>query len=258
MMRNLSAAELLKVWEHTLNRSPVHQALELLTVVFPEQAPERLAQLSIGQRDALLLKLREYLFGTRFDSLTTCPQCQQKIELVFTTSDIRAESTPPNINDSANPAMSLTMEGYKVDFRLPNSVDLAAIETRTTVGDTRELLLHQCVQSVTRKVENKDEAEALNDIGQLPASLIDIIVERMAAADPQADTRLALTCPDCGHAWSAVFDIVPYLMEEIHRWAKHMLREIHNLARAYGWREADILAMAPTRRRAYLELLELG
>ncbi|MBX3639483.1 MAG: hypothetical protein KF888_03085 [Nitrosomonas sp.] len=258
MMRNLSAAELLKVWERTLDRSSVHQALELLANAFPECSPEQLARLSIGQRDTLLLKLREYLFGTRLESLAACPQCRQQIELIFSTSDIRAEPTLPAIDDPADTTMSLTMEGYKVDFRPPNSTDLIAMEAGITADHTREQLLHQCIQSVARIAENQEEAEILDDIGQLPASLLDTITERMAAADPQADTQLALTCPDCGHTWRAMFDIVSYLMEEIHRWARHMLREIHHLARAYGWREADILAMTPTRRRAYLELLGLS
>ncbi len=257
MMRNPSAAELLKVWERTLDRSSVHQALELLTAAFPEYTPERLARLSIGRRDALLLKLREHLFGTRLESLATCPQCRQQIGLVFSTSDISTESALPAVGDPADTILSLAMEGYKVDFRLPNSIDFAMMEMHAA-DHARAQLLHQCIQSVTRIAENPEEAEILHDTAQLPVSLLDTIAERMAEADPQADTQLVLTCPDCGHAWSAVFDIVSYLMEEINRWARHMLREIHHLARAYGWREADILAMAPTRRRAYLELLGLG
>ncbi|SFE85537.1 hypothetical protein [Nitrosomonas sp. Nm166] len=257
-MHNLSATELLTIWEHTLNQSPVHRALGLLTVAFPEYTPEQLARLSIGQRDTLLLNLRERLFGSRLDSTIACPQCQQQIELAFSTSDIRVEPTPSGVNDSAATAMSLTLEGYKVNFRLPNSIDLVSIETCTPADHAHEQLLHQCIQSVTRLTEDNDQEETSNDVRQLPASLIDAIAERMAEADPQANTQLALTCPDCSHVWNATFDIVTYLMDEIHRLAKHILQEIHNLARAYGWREADILEMTSIRRRAYLELLGLG
>jgi len=37
--------------------------------------------------------------------------------------------------------------------------------------------------------------------------------------------------------------------------AKRLLREVDALARAYGWREADILALSSQRRHAYLELV---
>jgi hypothetical protein len=33
-----------------------------------------------------------------------------------------------------------------------------------------------------------------------------------------------------------------------------MLYDVHALASAYGWREADVLAMSPMRRQVYLEL----
>src|SRR6266852_2658245 len=90
-MRNFSAAELLTVWERTLDQSPVQQALILLAAAYPEHAPEQLAQCSVGQRDACLLTLRERLFGAQLHSVTACPQCQQRIELAFTVADMRVE-----------------------------------------------------------------------------------------------------------------------------------------------------------------------
>ncbi len=154
--------------------------------------------------------------------------------------------------------MTLTMEGYRVDFRLPNSLDLVSIETSADVNQAREQLLRRCIQSVVREGADSDDGEPVDDVSRLPMTLVDAIAERMAQADAQADTRLALSCPDCSHEWRRRSTSRTYLMGEIHHWAKHILREVHRLARAYGWREADILAMTPTRRRAYLELLDHG
>jgi hypothetical protein len=77
----------------------------------------------------------------------------------------------------------------------------------------------------------------------------------MSELDPQGDVQLALNCPSCRHHWTAPFDVVSYLWIEIQSWASRLLREIHLLASAYGWREADILALSEPRRRAYLEIL---
>ena len=76
----------------------------------------------------------------------------------------------------------------------------------------------------------------------------------MAQADPQADLQLAFRCPDCGHEWQPLFDIARFLWQELHAWALHMLREVDTLAASYHWAEADILALSPRRRQAYLEL----
>jgi hypothetical protein len=77
----------------------------------------------------------------------------------------------------------------------------------------------------------------------------------MSRADPQADVRLALTCPACRHQWRSIFDIVTFFWIELDVWARRTLRDVHALARAYGWREADILALSPQRRQCYLEMI---
>ena len=77
----------------------------------------------------------------------------------------------------------------------------------------------------------------------------------MAAHDPLAEVELALACPVCGHQWQLVFDVASFLWLRIEAQARRLLEEVHALARAYGWREADILAMSSGRRQAYLEMV---
>jgi hypothetical protein len=77
----------------------------------------------------------------------------------------------------------------------------------------------------------------------------------MAEADPQANVQLAITCPVCSKHWQAGFDIVSFFWNEIDAWAHRLLQEVHTLASAYGWREADILAMSPWRRQCYLAMI---
>jgi hypothetical protein len=48
---------------------------------------------------------------------------------------------------------------------------------------------------------------------------------------------------------------VTFFWKEIAAHAKRLLREVHILAAAYKWREADILAMNPNRRQYYLEMV---
>src|SRR5262249_5963021 len=89
----------------------------------------------------------------------------------------------------------------------------------------------------------------------LPAEMLEAVEARMAEADPQADVRLALTCPACGHAWDATFDIADFFWAELEAWADRMLRDVPTPARTYGWPEPDIPAMSPRRRNRYLELI---
>jgi hypothetical protein len=77
----------------------------------------------------------------------------------------------------------------------------------------------------------------------------------MQSSDPQADLRFTLHCQVCSHEWEAGFDIAQFLWTEVDAWASRTLFDVHCLARAYGWREADILSLSPWRRQCYLEML---
>lgn len=242
-MRALSTSELLRVWEHGLPQHPVQRALLLLAAACPETPPEELAQLSIGQRDGRLLALREWTFGPQLVSVATCPQCGEQLELAFDVADIRAA---PEVEPAG--MLALSVAGYEVRFRLPNSLDLAAVAGRRDVEAIRRLLFERCLLAAHHDGEEHSP-------GDLPADVVAAVVARMEQADPQADIQLALACPSCEHQWQAAFDIVSFFWNEINAWAYRILREVHTLASAYGWREADILALSPARRGLYLELV---
>jgi hypothetical protein len=281
-MRALSASELLNVWEWGVGQPPVEQALTLLASACPEAPPEDLAKLSIGQRDTRLLRLREWTFGSRLVSLAACPGCGEYVELNFTVSDILFEAEPVE-------SLSLNTDGYELHFRLPDSSDLLAVSERPRITSqpsgkgsdqfpsvasrsdpfpegrnregisgrslsskeltaTRQLLLERCLLEIHQDGETRS-------VDELPATIVDKVVEKMAQADPQADVQLALACPMCNHEWQALFDVVSFFWSEINAWAARLLRDVHALAFAYGWREADILAMSPWRRQLYLEMV---
>lgn len=240
----VTASELLSIWEQGINRPMFERALLLLEAA-SGQSMDSLATLSIGQRDLKLLELREILFGRSAPCIVACPSCTERLEFNLDIDELRVSEKTEDVQ----PEYTLETEGFTLKYRLPNSADLSIASSANSNG--RDLLLQSCLMTAHQGARELVCTE-------LPTEVLDALSRAMAEADPQSHLELALTCPECGHAWSAVFDIVSYLMEEIHRWAKHMLQEIHHLARVYGWREADILAMTPTRRRAYLELLGLG
>jgi len=242
-MRPLSTSELLKAWERGLAQRRVEQAMILLAAACSEGEPRELAQLSIGERDALLLSLRESTFGPQLISLVVCPECGEQLELSFTVAELRFEHP-----HERPPVLSLSSGDFEVEFRLPNSLDLAALNEGQEISDGTRLLLERCLLRA-RQGEEKRTLE------ELPPELLEHLVDEMARRDPQADIRLSLSCPQCRHQWQTVFDIVSFFWSEISVWAARMLREVHALASAYGWREEEILSLSPWRRQAYLELI---
>ena len=86
---------------------------------------EAMAELSVGERDARLLTLREQLFGRQLSSVTVCPRCRQRLELAFDVADIRQPLPAQAAGSMAE--LTLAMDGYRVQFRLPNSADLSSV-----------------------------------------------------------------------------------------------------------------------------------
>lgn len=74
----------------------------------------------------------------------------------------------------------------------------------------------------------------------------------LQSADPALGLSFAMTCPDCGAAVEQLFDPAGYFWAEIEDMARRLLHDIAVLARAFGWSEAEILAMPAARRRLYL------
>jgi len=77
----------------------------------------------------------------------------------------------------------------------------------------------------------------------------------MAAADPLAEIRLTFDCPVCGDAFEDDLDLPTFLWAEMAARAKRLLSEVHLLASAYGWSEAEILGLSPVRREFYLGMV---
>jgi hypothetical protein len=239
-----TAADLLNVWERGRSQSPVDRALSLLQVATRESPREALVQFGIGRRDAELLKLREKIFGSCMTGHADCPACGQQMEMNFAVAELQTTSLP-----KLRETYTEIFGEYEIGFRLPNSNDLATLVPGEDVATQKRGLVQSCVVNATRA--GKPLAT-----DQLPENVVCNLSERMSELDPQGDVQLALTCPQCRHHWQAPLDIVSFIWSEIHAWAVRLLRDVHVLASSYGWDEADILALSPWRRQAYLELIE--
>ncbi|HET9252859.1 MAG TPA: hypothetical protein VFP58_12170 [Candidatus Eisenbacteria bacterium] len=236
-----SAGILLDAWEEGRARSDPERGLLLLAAGLPEMSGEAMAALPIGRRDAALLSLREALFGIELKGLVTCPSCSERLELILRTGDLRARGEAGAARDV------VIQDGAEVCFRLPDSRDLLALAGLTDAGALRDALLERCILSIA--------GESPAPIAALREETIAAIEDRMSEIDPQANVEIAVDCPSCSHHWGTSFDILDYLWGELEAWARRTLHEVHVLATQYGWSEDEILALSPSRRRTYLEMV---
>jgi len=236
-MRTLSDADLLDLWEQGVRRHPLDRALLILAAVLPDVSYDDLADWPLGRRNRGLAALRCRWFGANLQGWSACPRCGAELECGM---DCRvlAHAGPEGDMDYAEP---IVVNGRR--FRLPTSRDLAAILQEADLHRASMRLVDHCLLDASAPHAWSD-AE-LEEIG-----------ERMALADPQAEMRVTLHCPECAHAWDETLDITSFLWTEIEGRARRLLFEIHVLASAYGWTEAVILSLGPQRRALYLEMVQ--
>lgn len=237
-MKPLTPEAALEVWERGRDRSSTGRALALLKAAASDGSTASLGSLTLGERDRRLLELRAATFGPEMTACSSCPHCTEDVELSLKVEDLLALAAGDR---AAEPRIS---GAGGLRFRLPTSEDLLAAEAAPDSGRAEEVLLERC----------------LLEPGSPPATSLALedrsaLAEAMSCADPLAEVTLDLRCGACGEGWQELFEIADFLFEEVALWARSLLREVSLLARGYGWRESDILALSPHRRRAYRELL---
>jgi hypothetical protein len=110
-MRPLSSAELLHAWEQGLAEPASRRAVALLSVACPEVSPETVAAWSIGERDARLLTLREWTFGSHLLSVANCSACGERLEWT-----VKAAELHVTRKDKLPTELSLEFDQYAVSF----------------------------------------------------------------------------------------------------------------------------------------------
>jgi hypothetical protein len=250
----LTPERILDVWERGHGQGPVVRALTLLAAAHPAAAWEELGALPLGERDRQLLALREETLGSRMEGAAGCPACGEMLDVALDTRALRSiclsPSSPGEGGWEGAGEEGRGGEGSSLAFRLRsvNSLDLLAAASCSDVEEARRLLAERCV------LEARRHGEPIST-GGLSEEDLQALSAALAEADPGAELLLELSCPVCRHGWWEMLDVATFFWTELDVQARRLLREVHVLARAYGWREADVLALSPRRRRFYLEMV---
>src|SRR5262245_38378977 len=233
-MPPLTDAELLEAWDR-LRRVPAHWDARnsALLQAFGVPCPQDTA----GSRQALLLDVYAANFGDRIDGVAKCPACAAEVELTVPVVELISGIPTPA------PVAPFEVDGVTVHWRLPDSRHLAAAAGAVDPGQGALLLLERCVREPALELTDRVRAE---------------LADRVAAADPYADISFELTCPSCATGWESPLDIGEFVLTLLGIAAQRLLQEIDEIARAYGWTDPALLALTPSRRAAYLDLVRHG
>jgi hypothetical protein len=231
-MRALEASDVLALWERGAHRNVLDRSALLCAWARPELPEHTIADLPLGTVTASLLQLREASFGVRIQCHVDCEHCGERLELVLLSPELLQPMTE-------NPR---EIEVLGLHVRAPCLRDLAAVANEVDVDRAARQLLARCT------------LHGAIEVGGLPDEALREVEDALEALDPNADLALDVHCAACGHCGTAQLDAGELLWDEIDARARALLCEVHVLARAYGWTEAEILGLGAARRATYLAM----
>lgn len=172
-----------------------------------------IAQMLAGDRDYLLLRLRQIEVGDQVHEVMRCRNlaCAQKVDVEFLISEIPlrcAESASDWFDTELSDAAGKT---YRARLRLPNGADLAAIAdllSNSAAANTR-LFAH-----VLHSLEGHAHASE-DDVRALPLWLRAQLAAFIAHTAPGPDLRIDIACPHCGTDMSYSFDLNAFFLPSV-------------------------------------------
>jgi hypothetical protein len=191
---------------------------------------------SLARRDAALLAIHRERFGEVLRCAGQCPSCGTALELELPLTELIPASVPET-------GLRIVHDGIEIEYRLPSRVDLLAVADERTLAE-------RCVIAARRVADG-----AAIDAASLPMSALARMGEAMAELHPAAGLLVDVTCEVCGGRWDAGLDVARFVAARARVDAMRVIAEVHALAGAYGWTEAEVLAVPRPRRRRYLELV---
>ncbi|MGX4654553.1 hypothetical protein ACWCHM_12740 [Micromonospora sp. SCSIO 07396] len=222
---------LVHAWDDALGQPAPRRGLLLLGRPDADRLP-------VGEVTALLLATAGGWTGGRVATTVDCPACPQRLEVTLTVADLLAAAPPP-ADRSAGP-FTLRWRGHLLTLRLPTTADLAGAARSGDAVAAERWLLDACLL---------DADPPLAD----PSAALPAVSAAMAERDPLGVVAVTLTCPGCGGGTEVLLDVPAWAWHAADVRVRRLLDEVHRLARAYGWSEAEVLALGPHRRAAYLE-----
>ncbi|MFN7570994.1 MAG: hypothetical protein ACK5TK_05975 [Betaproteobacteria bacterium] len=169
------------------------------------------AALSIGDRDALLLRLRQFEVGDHVHQVKRCgnPECGRKVDVDFLISELEVRTAEP-----LAPTLTLTLprsDGsgeLRLTLRLPTGADQEALAAAALPpAQANSLLLSRIVLDVDgRGPLSRAAAHALT------LAQRNRIAEFLAQQAPGPDLAIDVACPYCAAPMAYDFDLVAFFL----------------------------------------------
>jgi hypothetical protein len=243
-MHGLIGDQLLAAWDRGFHESDLARSLTLLQIASPDRDRESIAALSLAERDLELWRLRRMTFGEWLRATLPCASCSAQIEFTIALTSV----IEPLEHLRLTSPVEGEIQGWHIAARPVSTLDLEAAVPVPDAEMAKDRLLERCVDLKSPQGSDTSWEHAPEEVRNRAMEIFDAVHEG-------AEFTCEAICPQCGAVEMADLDIGRFLWFEVRNAARRLLRDIHELASAYGWSESSILAMSSQRRQGYLAMV---
>lgn len=210
--------------------------------------------LLVGDREFLMLRLRELTLGEKLKAMIVCgdPKCAQTMDIVLNLHDLIPAAKPVD-RRIFQWKLHEGEQTFAFEFRLPTGADqeAAADWPSGDAGATINRLLAGMITRIDDNCSVDDQA-----IAMLPEPVLQKLERRIEELAPLAVIDLNVKCVECRRPSVARLDVTWLFLQELLLNRRVLEREVHCIAWHYHWPEREILALTRHKRRRYLELIQ--
>ncbi|HEX7032019.1 MAG TPA: hypothetical protein VF172_03370 [Nitrososphaera sp.] len=203
------------------------------------ETAELLRKLSIGDRVALMLHIRRMELGDTLDCTISCVKCHKGMSVALSAAKLLGTK-------GLERSLGYDMEvgGFNLTIKPLTALDQNKLLSTTEGEDLLQMLARSCIIGAGQTLPEKLPNEAMEAIGSM-----------LEQIDPLSDIVLDISCPECGHKFSASFNVEDFVLRELRVGQSDIDSEVHWLALHYHWSENEILSLPMRRRRKYISLI---
>jgi hypothetical protein len=190
--------------------------------------------LAVADRDRLLVRVHQDLYGDRIATTRTCRGCGERFDLEFRLDELVRHCEPDPAADRGD------------------SWRIGDLEFRPLTGDDELAVLgdRDPAEALFRRVTTEARTEAGAQPDARPA-----VGDALGRLAPPVAAPIGAECPECGSGQSADFDVQGFLLARILGERARLWRSVHLIAATYHWPRADILALGRRERETYVEAI---
>lgn len=267
---------------HTKNLPSFKRSINLLNrlIIFSKDYPQltdaeridKIFKFTIGQRTTLMLSLRKFIFGDKFQCIVKCNHCKSDLSLDISIDTIlQLDKKNNNADTDIQTKHDLKIDNFSIKIRPLNGYDQENLfYSSIIVKNENSFSDEEDSNNTINKNNEKSQIKTLTGLAKssivysepsiseqenLPLNIISAISQKLEQIDPISNLTFNLICYNCNHHFQTSFYAEEFILDEIDIRYPQLEWEIHWIAFNYHWSEKEILSLPINHRKKYIELI---